>query len=94
MCIKKSLDVDDSDILSEISAERLGISETHRVKIFQILLQAGYVSGIEICRSISGGFVVGKNPLITLKGLEYLSENSIMQRLYKAAKGIKDFLPV
>ena len=30
---------------------------------------------------------------ITLKGLEYLSENSIMQRLYKAAKGITELVP-
>ena len=29
---------------------------------------------------------------ITLKGLEYLTENSIMQRMYKAAKGIKDII--
>ena len=30
---------------------------------------------------------------ITLKGLEYLSENSIMQKMYKAAKGITDLIP-
>lgn len=27
---------------------------------------------------------------ITLKGLEYLQENSIMNKIYKAAKGIKE----
>ncbi len=32
-------------------------------------------------------------PEITLKGLEYLRENSIMQRMYKAAKGIKEITP-
>ena len=30
---------------------------------------------------------------ITLKGLEYLQENSIMQKIYKAAKGVKDITP-
>ena len=29
----------------------------------------------------------------TLKGLEYLSENTIMQRMYKVAKGITDLIP-
>ena len=33
------------------------------------------------------------NMKITLKGLEYLSENSIMQRLYNVAKGIKEVTP-
>lgn len=30
---------------------------------------------------------------ITLKGLEYLHENSIMQKMYNLAKGIKDVTP-
>ena len=32
------------------------------------------------------------NIKITLKGLEYLQENSIMQRMYKAAKGIAEIV--
>lgn len=30
---------------------------------------------------------------ITLKGLEYLQENSMMQKIYKTMKGIKDVVP-
>ena len=30
---------------------------------------------------------------ITLKGLEYLSENTIMQKIYKMAKGISEIVP-
>ena len=30
---------------------------------------------------------------ITLKGLEYLQENSMMQKIYKTTKGIKDVVP-
>ena len=33
-----------------------------------------------------------ENPRITLKGLEYLSENLIMLRMYKITKGIKDLI--
>ncbi|MEG0585127.1 MAG: YjcQ family protein [Christensenellaceae bacterium] len=32
-------------------------------------------------------------PKITLKGLEYLHENSMMQKIMRAAKGIKDTIP-
>lgn len=32
-------------------------------------------------------------PRLTLKGLEYLNENSLMQRAMKMAKGIKDSIP-
>lgn len=30
---------------------------------------------------------------ITLKGLEYLQENSIMRKIYRTAQGIKDITP-
>ena len=30
---------------------------------------------------------------IPLKGLEYLQENSMMQKIYKTMKGIKDVVP-
>lgn len=30
---------------------------------------------------------------LTLKGLEYLEENSLMKRAYRAAKGIKELIP-
>ena len=42
---------------------------------------------------ITGETVVDNDDIrITLKGLEYLTENSIMQRIYKATKGIKDII--
>lgn len=43
---------------------------------------------------VTGGTVVDNQGIrITLKGLEYLSENTIMQRMYKTAKGIKEITP-
>ena len=30
---------------------------------------------------------------ITLKGLEYLQENSIMRKMYHTAKGIEEIIP-
>nr|DAQ70706.1 MAG TPA: YjcQ protein [Caudoviricetes sp.] len=46
-----------------------------------------------ILLSIRNTSVDAEDIRITLKGLEYLSENSIMQKMYKTAKGITDLIP-
>lgn len=33
------------------------------------------------------------DPAITIDGLEFLSENALMKRAYKAAKGARDLMP-
>lgn len=59
-----------------------------------MLLDAGYIKGVKIQKYVAGGSSADIDDIcITLKGLEYLSENSIMQRLYKAAKGITELVP-
>ena len=48
----------------------------------------------EIYENITGELTVNADDIrITLKGLEYLQENSIMQRMYNAVKGIKEVVP-
>lgn len=89
---EKSLDLPDFNI-AEISAKRLGITETRRTKYLEMLVEAGYISGVSFRENISDEIdIIAENPLITIKGLEYLAENTIMQRLYKTAKGIKDIV--
>ncbi len=59
-----------------------------------MLLDTGYIKGISIKKYVTGETNVDADDIrITLKGLEYLSENSIMQRMYKTAKGITDLIP-
>ena len=59
-----------------------------------MMADVGYIKGIEMYEDITGELVINaENMRITLKGLEYLQENSIMQKLYRAAKGIKDITP-
>lgn len=89
---EKSLDVEEFDI-ANISAESLGISEIRRTKYLEMLADAGYISGLSFRENITGDIdIIAENPLITIKGLEYLSENTIMQRIYRTAKGIKDLV--
>ena len=77
-----------------ISPEALKISDELWNKYMEMLLDAGYIKGVKIQKYVAGGSSVDIDDIcITLKGLEYLSENSIMQRLYKAAKGITELVP-
>lgn len=88
---EKSLDIEEFD-MSEISAEKLKISNIRFTKYLEMLIEAEYIAGIEIQENLTDIDILPSNPHITLKGLEYLSENSIMQRMYKTAKGIKDLI--
>lgn len=91
--LEKSMDLEQCNI-ENISPERLKISEERWSKYIEMLYDAGYIKGVEIKRYIDGGIMIDiDNIRITLKGLEYLSENSIMQKMYKAAKGIVDLVP-
>ena len=80
--LEKSMDLEECN-LDSISSEALKISN-----------DAGYIKGVTIQKYVTGETNVDAEDIrLTLKGLEYLSENSIMQKMYKAAKGITDLIP-
>ena len=77
-----------------ISNESLGISKERWNSYIEMLSDNDYVKGVIIKKYIGGEAIIDiSNMRITLKGLEYLTENSIMQRLYNLAKGIKEITP-
>ena len=91
--LEKSMDLENVDI-ERISSNNLGISQQRWNKYMEMLLDAGYIKGVTIKKYVTGETNVDAEDIrITLKGLEYLSENSIMQKMYKAAKGITDLIP-
>ena len=91
--LEKSMDLENVDI-ERISSNNLGISQQRWNKYMEKLLDAGYIKGVTIQKYVTGETNVDAEDIrITLKGLEYLSENSIMQKMYKAAKGITDLIP-
>ena len=91
--LEKSMDLENVDI-ERISSNNLGISQQRWNKYMEMLLDAGYIKGVTIQKYVTGETNVDAEDIrITLKGLEYLSENSIMQKMYKAAKGITDLNP-
>ena len=87
------MDLENVDI-ERISSNNLGISQQRWNKYMEMLLDAGYIKGVTIQKYVTGETNVDAEDIrITLKDLEYLSENSIMQKMYKAAKGITDLIP-
>lgn len=91
--LEKSMDLEQCN-MECISSEKLKISEERWNKYIEMLLDAGYIKGVRIQKYVTGDTSIDADDIrITLKGLEYLSENSIMQKMYKAAKGITDLVP-
>ncbi len=90
--LEAAMDCPEFDI-SQISAEKFGISQERWCRYLEMMVDAGYIKGIGISTDCIGETEVRDNGIrITLKGLEYLSENHIMQRFYNIAKGVKDLI--
>jgi len=58
-----------------------------------MLVDNGYVKGVVVIKTLSHESVKVNNIQITLKGLEYLAENSLMKKAASLAKGISDIAP-
>ena len=90
---EKQMDVPNFDE-SRIDAGALGISQERWARYMEMIADLDYIKGITVKRNVLGETVVQMiSPRITLKGLEYLQENSIMKRAYNAVKGIADLIP-
>lgn len=92
--LQKSMDYEHVDI-RRLSADNLGITESKRKVLLGMLLKNGYVEGFQVIQYI-GDQAPNIERLegirITLKGLEYLEENSLMQKAARLAKGIAEVL--
>lgn len=93
--LEKAMDYEEFDV-SLISHERLDISYSRWEKIMIMLKQSGYIEGIVYDQALcdySPRIHRPMQPVITLKGLEYLSDNSLMKRAANIVKGIKETVP-
>lgn len=92
--LEKAMDLEDFD-KNSISKERLELTEARWNRIIAMLVAEGYVTGIDVWSSFDCGYprVALNRPEITIKGLEYLEENSLMKKAADMAKGIKDMVP-
>lgn len=86
--LEKAMDYDEPD-MDRISHAALGISHQRWLAIMEMLAADGYIDGISVKRSADGMIAVSVSaPRITLHGLEYLQENSLMRKAAEVAKGI------
>lgn len=91
LALEKAMDYPAFDINSlvlDVSTERLN-------RYLEMLQDAGLIKGADLFTDVTGEQHL-KNPRkirITLKGLEYLQENSIMKKMYQTAKGVADLVP-
>ena len=92
--LQKSMDYEVLDI-QRLSADNLDVTEPKRRALLGMLLKNGYVEGFQGIQYIGDQTpnIEGLEGIrITLKGLEYLEENSLMQKAARLAKGIAEVL--
>ncbi len=78
---------------SLIGPEKLGMSPDRWLEVLTSLADEGYIAGARVYTDITGEKHADiKNIRITLKGAEYLSENSVMKRLGRVATDIIDIV--
>lgn len=82
---EKQLDSETFD-MGYISSERFKIKDLRRNRYLQMLIEAGYITGIKVNELNGESYTEIQNPRITLKGIEYLAENSGMRRAMKILK--------
>ena len=91
--LEAAMDCPQFDI-SQISADKLKVSDERWARYIEMMIDVGYIKGVRVYEDITGRTCVeDKGVRITLKGLEYLQENSMMKRIYRTVKGIKEITP-
>ena len=91
--LEKSMDLEEFD-MELIGYKELDISKLRWSRIVSMLKEQEYIQGIDIWYSLAQDYPRVKlaRPEITLKGLEYLNENSMTKKVHNAAKGIKELI--
>ena len=99
--LERSMDDSEFD-LDNFTAEKFGISDNKFARILKMLVDDGYIEGVKV---IDRGeqtpfdgtdydrFRVSVGDIgITLKGLKYLAENTVLANVYRTVKSVKDLI--
>ena len=91
--LEKALDYDEPN-MDCISAKALKLSDQRWVALMEMLSKEGYIDSFSVQRTVDGSILISSStPRITLKGLEYLQENSLMKKAAELAKGVATSSP-
>ena len=89
--LEKGLDYGDFDAEKEISPKALKITENRWNTYIKMLNDAGYITGVRIDDYINGEIDIDISEIsLTLQGLQYLAENTMMVRMWNAFKTVKE----
>lgn len=89
-CMKKGVDPD----RDMISADVLGINERYWTVIMQELMRRGYVDGFVTKSKGDGEEVIAKKPTVTMDGVEFILDNSMMKKAMDFIREARDFIPL
>lgn len=92
--LEASMDAESTDI-APISPERLGISHERWERLLILLQDDGYIKGIVTAQALGEDrphITEPIHPFITLRGLEYLADNSFMRRAAQLLKGTVEII--
>lgn len=77
-----------------ISAERFGINASYWLDILCELSEKGYIRGFGCLNTKTGRVLLPiEDMTITMDGIEFLQENSVMKKVINTLKNIKDIAP-
>lgn len=80
--------------MAVISPQRFQIQDGYLLDILSDLLEEGYVKGFDIINTKTGRCVLSIEDIkSTMKGTEYLQDNSKMKQVYSVLKEVKDWVP-
>lgn len=87
---EKCLDKEEFD---ESLLKELKLSPTRLRNSLEMLDEAGYITGIEIHEYISeDDYIDFENARITIDGLKFLAENTVLAKSYRLIKGVTDIV--
>lgn len=92
--LEKAMELEEFD-KNLISAESLDVPFPLWCRIMEMMVDNGYVTGVEVWNAFDCNYPKAAlvRPEITLKGLEYLNENTFMKKIANIGKGIKESVP-
>ncbi len=89
-CVKSGVNVD----MEEISANKLDITQRYWLYVIEHLQADEYIEGVHITKLLgSMPVVMTENIVITPKGIEYLKNNSTMEKAKEFLKTLKEIIP-
>lgn len=92
--LQASMEVDEFD-QEALSPSRLKVSQVHIDSLLIMMQDAGYITGVRTQQTLSDSrphIIHPCIPRITIKGLEYLEENSMMHKAGNLIKGISEII--